>query len=102
MPEFVSPFKGKDSQTLNRRELTRAIRLAIASELEAIHLYEALADATSDKDVVKVFQSIANEEKVHVGELEALLRQLDPSQEELFVDGLDEATDLVARVMGRI
>jgi hypothetical protein len=45
MPEFLNPFNGViPDRTLSSRELTRAIRLALAAEEEAVHLYEAIAD----------------------------------------------------------
>ena len=47
MPEFVNPFSGKvPERKLTLEELIRAIRLNIAAEQEAVHLYMAHADAT--------------------------------------------------------
>ena len=48
MPEFMNPFPGMTpGRKMKDRELARAIRLSLAAEQEAIHLYEALADATT-------------------------------------------------------
>jgi rubrerythrin len=83
MAEFVHPFSGMvPDRKLTDRELARAIRLALAAEEEAIHLYEALADAAADPLAAKVLQDIADEESVHAGEFQELLRRLLP--EELF------------------
>lgn len=66
---------------LTERELTRAIRDAIIAEEGAIKQYEVIVDATSDEKVAEVLQDIANEEKVHVGELQKLLAmRLDDEQ----------------------
>jgi len=90
--EFIDPFKVMDAaRPMNIRELTRAARQAITAELEAVHLYEAVADAADHNDAKKLFQEVADEEKVHAGEFEALLRKLDPDQERLHTEGLDEA-----------
>lgn len=102
MPNFMDPFPGLNpGEKLDSRELTRSLRLAIAAELEAVHLYEAIVDASDDPDVKKVLQDIADEEKVHAGEIEVLLRKLDDQQEALFGEGLEEATGLIARIISR-
>ena len=44
-------------------ELTRALRMCLSAEEEAVHLYEALADATEDALAKKVLKDIADEEK---------------------------------------
>ncbi len=49
MAEFVNPFSGvAPDRTLTDRELARAIRMALAAEEEAIHMYEAMADASDN------------------------------------------------------
>lgn len=58
---------------MNKVELVNAIRLDIEKEYDAIRHYEEQASKTNDKRVRKVLRSIANEEKVHVGELQKLL-----------------------------
>jgi len=46
MPEFVNPFSGMaPDRKMTNAELIRALRLNIAAEEEAIHLYEAHAVA---------------------------------------------------------
>jgi len=72
------------------RELTRAIRDAIIAEEGAIKQYETVVDATVNEDAKKTLQSIADEEKVHVGELQKLLNNLLPDEEKLLEEGAKE------------
>ena len=69
MPEFTNPFIGKvPDRKLTLGELVRAIRLDVAAEEEATHIYDAQADATDNALAREVLLDIANEERVHVGE----------------------------------
>ncbi|MHB8280712.1 MAG: ferritin family protein, partial [Candidatus Humimicrobiaceae bacterium] len=56
------------------------LRVGIIAELDAINLYEQLAEYTENKDLKKVILDIAKEEKTHVGEFQALLLKLDSQQ----------------------
>ena len=95
MAEFVNPFSGMaPDRKLTDRELARAIRMALAAEEEAIHLYEALADAAADPLAAKVLQDIADEESVHAGEFQELLRILLPDEQQLLQKGSDEVKEL--------
>jgi len=80
----------KTLPTLKDRELARAIRDAIIAENGAINQYETVVDSTTNAEVKKVLQSIADEEKVHVGELQALLKQLLPDEQGFLDDGAKE------------
>ena len=74
MPNFANPFSGRiPDRKLSPDELIRAVRLDIAGEHEAIHMYNAHADATNNTFAKKIFINIANEERVHIGELTRLL-----------------------------
>jgi rubrerythrin len=92
MAQFVNPQVVME-QDFTDREITRAIRQALAAEEEAIHLYETIADSTDNEMVVETLQDIADEEKVHVGELQALLNELLEDEEELLEEGKDEFMD---------
>jgi len=97
MAQFIDPFPGmKAGEKLDERELARAIRQAIAAEHEAVHLYEAIADATDDKRAKAVMQEIADEEKVHVGELQSLLESIQPDEKDHVDEGRDEVKDKLA------
>ena len=95
MPEFVNPFSGViPDRKMTKRELTRAVRLTLAAEHEAVHLYEALADATDDKLAKKVLQDIADEERVHAGEFQRLINILLPGEEKFLAKGAEEVDEL--------
>ena len=85
----------KTPEPLTDRELTRALRDAIIAEEGAIKQYEAVVDASDNEDVKKVLQSIADEEKIHVGELQKLLIDLLPDEQEKLDDGAGEVEDTV-------
>jgi len=99
MPEFVNPFSGIiPDRKLTARELSRALRLALSAEEEAVHLYEALADATDDELAKAVLQDIADEERVHAGEFQRLLNILLPDEEKWLADGAAEVDELAEKV----
>lgn len=95
MPNFANPFQGNVNRKLSKEELIQAIRLNIAGELEAIYVYDAHVQATDDPVAKKVIADIRDEEKVHVGELMALLRFLDPSEAEHFAEGEGEVKEML-------
>ena len=99
MPEFVNPFVGiVPTKRIDTRELTRALRLSLAAEEEAVHLYEALADATNNKLAKTVLQDIADEEKVHVGEFQRLLNILLEDEENWLAKGAEEVNEMAKEV----
>ena len=98
MAEFVNPFSGMiQDRKLNDRELARAIRMALAAEEEAIHMYEAMADASDNALAAKVLQDVADEERVHAGEFQQLLRILLPEEDRLLEQGSEEVKELVGQ-----
>ena len=95
MAEFTNPFSGIVPQRkLNDRELARAIRMALAAEEEAVHMYEAMADVSENTVVAKVLQDVADEERVHAGEFQELLRILLPDEQQLLEKGAEEVREL--------
>ncbi len=95
MPEFLDPFSGvTPDRKLTSRELARALRLSLAAEEEAIHLYEALADATENELAKEVLQDVADEEKVHAGEFQRLLNILLEDEEGFLADGAEEVDEM--------
>jgi rubrerythrin len=97
MPEFVNPFSGlAPDRKLTDRELTRAIRLSLAAEEEAIHLYEAIADATDNPLAKKVLQDVANEEREHAGEFQQVLNLLLPDETQWMNNGVEEVNEMAA------
>lgn len=99
MAEFINPFSGVvPERKLSERELTRAIRLALSAEEEAVHLYEALADATDSELAKAVLQDIANEERVHAGEFQRLLNMLLADEETHLADGAAEVDEIAEKI----
>ncbi len=99
MPEFVNPFSGQvPDRKLTMSELIRAIRLNVAAEHEAIHLYMAHADATDDPLAKQVLIDIANEEREHVGEFNRLLEILTGDEADWLAEGREEVDEMAAEL----
>lgn len=82
-------------KSLNNRELARAIRLSISAEHDAVHLYELIADTTTNIFVRRIMQDVANEEKVHVGEFEKLLSVIDVEDTQFIEEGKEEVEEMM-------
>ncbi len=96
MPEFLNPFPGKvPEQKLSMEELVRAIRLDLAAEEEAVHLYLAHADATDNAIAREVLIDIANEERQHAGEFQRLIQILTGDEDEWLARGAAEVDEMV-------
>ena len=99
MPEFLNPFSGMvPDRKLTLAELIRAIRLNIAAEHEAVHLYMAHADATDNPLAKEVLTDIANEERVHAGEFQRLLEILTGDEQKWLAEGKAEVDEIAAEV----
>lgn len=97
-------FETKESQNLENvktpdsfsdRELSRAVRDAIVGEQNAIKQYEVIADACSNEKIKKVMQDIADEERVHVGELQKVLNMMLDDEKDLIEEGKEEAGEML-------
>jgi rubrerythrin len=99
MPDFVNPFSGKvPERKLTKEELIRAIRLNIAAEHEAIHLYMAHAEATDHPLAKQVLIDVANEEREHVGEFMRLLEILTGDEAQWLANGREEVDEMVTEL----
>lgn len=95
MAEFINPFTGVvPGRKLTLRELCRALRMALAAEEEAVHLYEAIADVAGNELAKEVLQDVANEERVHAGEFQRVLSILLPDEEKLLGEGASEVNEI--------
>ena len=95
MPEFINPFTGVvPGRKLTDTELARALRLDLAAEEEAVHIYEAHADATDNELAKKVLHDIADEERVHAGEFQRLLNILLEDEEKFLAEGAEEVNEM--------
>jgi rubrerythrin len=98
MPDFPNPFSGNVERKMTKYELLRAIRLNIAAEHEAVHLYLAHADATDDPLAKKVLIDIAGEEREHIGEFQRLLSILDPEEDGYVAHGVEEVNEMAEEI----
>jgi len=63
--------------------------------LDAINLYEQMADMTRNRNIRKVLLDIAREEKTHVGEFQTLLLIEDKEQVQELEEGKKEVRELL-------
>ena len=70
------------------------LRLGMIAELDASNLYEKLAELASTEEIKKVLLDVSQEEKVHVGEFQALLDEIDPQYGSSIEEGEGEVEDL--------
>ena len=96
MPEFSTPFSGnKCDRKLSKEELIRTIRFSIASEFEAIQLYEQIKDSIDNIEAKKIFEEVSEDEKIHVGNFTYLLELLSPEDKKLSQEGRQEALEVI-------
>lgn len=69
------------------------LRAALIAELDAINLYEQMADMTENDEVRRVLLDVAKEEKTHVGEFQTLLLRMDEEQVEELEAGREEVEE---------
>ena len=83
-------------EKLKKEGLDREIlRDAIIAELDAINLYEQMADMSQNKNIRKLLLDVAKEEKTHVGEFQALLLREDHQQQNELEEGKKEVKELL-------
>jgi rubrerythrin len=83
-------------EKLRKEDLDREIlRAAIIAELDAINLYEQMADMSQNKNIRKLLLDVAKEEKTHVGEFQTLLLTEDPQQKDELEEGKREVKELL-------
>lgn len=94
MPNFGNPFSGlKLGRPLTKEELIRSVRFMIAAEFEAVEMYTRVAEATEDEKIKELILDIADEERVHAGEFGEILITLEPKEEKLLQEGMEEAEE---------
>lgn len=87
-------LKEADESTLTT--LLNNLRKDVQDEYTAISGYDSHADIAEGlgyTDIAKVLRDIRDEEKVHVGELETLLKKYDAEFEESMKDGAEEVSE---------
>jgi rubrerythrin len=87
-----------DLSKVKKENLEKEIlRVGIIAELDAISLYEQLADMAKDNNTRKVLLDIAKEEKTHVGEFLSLLLKIDEEQVQELEEGKKEVEELTEK-----
>lgn len=71
--ETLSSIPGAKNNSSDKQIL----RAAILAELDTINLYEQMADEANDSKIKDVLLDVAREEKTHIGEFQALLKEID-------------------------
>ncbi|MDR7664738.1 ferritin family protein [Methanosarcina sp. Z-7115] len=80
-----------DLKSISAEDLDKEIlRAGIIAELDAINLYEQMANLTKNPDIKTILLDIAKEEKTHIGEFQALLLMFDPQQKQELEEGAEE------------
>jgi rubrerythrin len=73
------------------------LRAAIIAELDAVNLYEQMANLTKNENIKAVLLDIAKEEKTHIGEFQALLLQFDPQHKQELEAGAKEVEEELSK-----
>lgn len=79
-----------EGYTFDKNELLVEIRERLREEYDAINKYLSMVPHIGDQKIVNIIKDIADEEKVHVGELEAILYNLDPNELSKVKEGMEE------------
>lgn len=92
---MLSGFPYDLSKLSKEKRDLEILRLAIIAELDAISLYEQLAESTENEDIKKVLLDVAKEEKTHVGEFQTMLLMYDEEQVKELEHGKEEVEELL-------
>jgi len=74
------------------------LRESIILELDAINRYKMMAEKAKSPEVRKVLLHVAEEEKHHIGEFQAMLEKLDPDHTEGLEHGKEDLEDMGIKV----
>lgn len=88
--DVLNPELNKTPEAYSPTEDRLAIIQSIIAEWDAIHLYQAAAEATQNSTVKELMLHLVEEELKHVGELEQILSSLDETTEEVIDEGKKE------------
>ena len=71
-------------------------RQAVVAELDAANLYQEIAERIeqSHSDIAEIFNDIADEELVHVGEFNRVIAMLSPEEIDFYDEGEAEAAEV--------
>lgn len=87
-----------DIDKIKKEDVDRELlRISIMAELDAISLYEQMANITDNEDLKAVLLDVAQEEKTHVGEFQTMLLRLDKEQLIELEKGRNEVEELTGK-----
>jgi len=87
-----------DLKSISAEDLDKEIlRAGIIAELDAINLYEQMANLATNPDIKTILLDIAKEEKTHIGEFQALLLRFDPQQKKELEEGAEEVEEELSK-----
>jgi len=87
-----------DIDKIGKEDVDRELlRFAIIAELDAVNLYEQMANLTDNEDFKAVLLDVAQEEKTHVGEFQAMLLRIDEEQVTELEKGRKEVEELTGK-----
>lgn len=67
-----------DIENVSKEDLDKEImRVAIIAELDAVNMYEQMANLTDDEDLRIILLDVAREEKVHAAMFQTVLMEVD-------------------------
>ena len=78
------------NRKLTMTEIQRAIKFGIASEFEAIQIYQQIMESTDNAQVHTVLNDITQDEMHHAGALMKLLQVLSPDDDIQYAHGIDK------------
>lgn len=85
----------KIPEKIDEKDIDKQIaRIGLIAELDAINLYEQLAASAKNEKLKKILLDIAREEKTHVGEFLAILKELDKEQIKELEEGEKEVKEI--------
>ena len=87
-----------DVEKIEKEDIDRELlRVSIMAELDAISLYEQMANITDNEDLKVVLLDVAQEEKTHVGEFQTMLLRMDEEQVQELEKGKKEVEELTGK-----
>ncbi len=87
-----------DIKSVSEGDIDKEIlRAAIIAELDAVNLYEQMANLTKNTNIKAVLMDVAKEEKTHIGEFQALLLQFDSQHKQEVEAGARDAEEVLSK-----
>ena len=95
MPNLTTVFNRSPEKALSRIETIQMLRNALIAEQDAIALYSLQATAVTNSVIKKLLTHLADEEKVHAGELLVAIDYLDSNEADQLTNGYNEFLNIV-------